>query len=221
MATSTVSRLAPANARDGVDTRKQDNWGTAAAVNQETTSMGATHVTGGQQAAVEEKECTCAQPVYLAPPGVEVKGSPMSAIWSNYLRTAEVYIKRVHPDFFKFNSFERQQEFNERDIERETRKYGLGEEMLNVYRQCYNAEITTYLAQLNDPSVPEECRQLTLDFAMSQLENYKEELASQSTAAALIQQFYRSAHQSKVAAPVPPTYWATRQAAYVEHGPRT
>ena len=36
MATSTVSRLAPANARDGVNTRKQVNWATAAAGTRET-----------------------------------------------------------------------------------------------------------------------------------------------------------------------------------------
>jgi hypothetical protein len=36
MATSTVSRLAPVTARDGVDTRKQENWGMTEVVNRET-----------------------------------------------------------------------------------------------------------------------------------------------------------------------------------------
>jgi len=36
MATSTVSRLAPVTARDGVDTRKQENWGSTEVVNWET-----------------------------------------------------------------------------------------------------------------------------------------------------------------------------------------
>ena len=39
MATSTVSRLVPANTRDGVDTRTKDNCESAAAVNQETTCL--------------------------------------------------------------------------------------------------------------------------------------------------------------------------------------
>jgi hypothetical protein len=36
MATLTVSRLAPVTARDGVDTRKQENWGSTEVVNWET-----------------------------------------------------------------------------------------------------------------------------------------------------------------------------------------
>ena len=52
MATSIVSRLAPVTARDGVDTRKKDNCGMAAAMNQETTRLGAgDQIRGGQSAA--------------------------------------------------------------------------------------------------------------------------------------------------------------------------
>jgi hypothetical protein len=59
MATSTVPRLASVTARDGVDTRKKDNCGTAAAVNQETTSVGVAHVQGGQLAAYYIPDRTC------------------------------------------------------------------------------------------------------------------------------------------------------------------
>ena len=52
MATTRDAQLATATARDGVDTRKKDNCGTAAAVKQKTTHMGAgDHVRGGQLAA--------------------------------------------------------------------------------------------------------------------------------------------------------------------------
>ena len=51
MATSTVTRLVPANTRDGVDTRTQDNSAMPAGGSGETTSVGAAHVRGGQTAA--------------------------------------------------------------------------------------------------------------------------------------------------------------------------
>jgi hypothetical protein len=55
MATSSNARLAPVTARDGVDTRNQDNSVMPAGGSGETTSTGATRVQGGQTAASGKK----------------------------------------------------------------------------------------------------------------------------------------------------------------------
>ena len=182
MATSMGSRLASVTARDGVDTRKQDNSGKAAAGTEETTSVGVAYVTVGQQAAVVVE--------YMLPPGVDVKGSRMSSFWSNYTATADRYI-RGDINAFKFTTFTHQQGFNERDIERECRTCGAGEEMLNVFRQFYNAQVTEYK---RDPS------ELALSYVLELLADYNQELNDQVNAAALIKNAYQI---FKVRAPMP------------------
>ena len=168
MATSTVTRLVPANTRDGVDTRTQDL----------TTRVGASHDRDAQTAAI----------TYLSPPGAEVEGSNMAAFWRNYMRTAEAYIKGDPLEHFKFTTFEYQQGFNEADIKRECFKLGAGEEMLTIYRQFYNRYVTEYLA---DPTPR------NLKSALNMLAEYNKELEAQTKAAALIQQAYRAAKMAE------------------------
>ncbi len=174
MATSMEVRLAPVTARDGVDTRKKDNSVMPAGGSGETTRLGAgDHVRDAQTAAI----------AYLVPPGAEVEGSVMNTYWTNYLRTAENYIKGDPLEFFKFTSFKHQQGFNEADIKRECYKLGAGEEMLTIYRQFYNSYVTEYLAEPNPRR---------LKYALEFLADYNKELAEQNNAAKLIQQAYRS-----------------------------
>ena len=165
MATSTVTRLVPVNTRDGVDTRPKGEKDL-------TTRVGASHDRDEQTAAI----------TYLLPPGAEVEGSNMAAFWTNYLRTAERYIKGDPLEQFKFTTFEHQQGFNEADIKRECFKLGAGEEMLTIYRQFYNRYVTEYLA---DPTPR------NLKSALDMLAEYNKELADQTKAALLIQQAYR------------------------------
>ena len=134
MATTMESRVAPAIARDGVDTRPQGEKDL-------TTRVGArSHDRDEQTAAM----------TFLLPPGAEVAGSAMEAYWSNYLRTAEAYIQGDPKGFFIFTTFNDQQVRNEADIQAECCKLGVGEEMLNVYRMHYNAALTAYLREPND-----------------------------------------------------------------------
>jgi hypothetical protein len=183
MATSCIARLAPVTARDGVDTRTKDNSGKAAAGTEETTRLGAgDQIRGGQTAALIE---------YLLPCGAEVEGSRMNAYWSNYLSTAERYIKGGD-DSFLWTSYEHQQGCNERDIERESRKLGAGEEILNIHRQFYNGEVVTYKREMNDPNTPESCRELTREALARLLAAFKDELASQNKAATIIQRAFKA-----------------------------
>lgn len=189
MATSKEVRLAPVTARDGVDTRNKDNSGKAAAGTEETTrQVGGDLARGGQTAALG----------YLLPLGAEVEGSAMNAYWGNYLSTAERYINGDE-DAFRWTSYSHQQGINERDIERESRRFGAGEEMLNVYRQFYNAEVVVYLRNLRNPDLYYEgSEQRALAYALEKLEDYNREFDAQTRAAALIQQAYRSFKLPKV-----------------------
>lgn len=173
MATTKDARLAPVTARDGVDTRNKDNSGKAAAGTGETTRLGASQDRDAQTAAI----------TYLLPPGAEVEGSAMNAYWTNYLRTAENYVKGDPLEFFKFTSFKYQQGFNEADIKRECYKLGAGEEMLTIYRQFYNAYVTDYRAE---PTAH------NLKYAVNMLAEYNKELSDQTKAAKLIQQAYKA-----------------------------
>jgi hypothetical protein len=180
MATSTVSRLASVTARDGVDTRNKDNWGSAEAVNQETTLLGGGDQTQvGQTAALE----------YLAPPGAEKECSAMNAYWSNYLSTADRYVKDNDSASFMWTSYDHQQAYNEREIERECRKCGGGAEMLNVFRQFYNAQVVLY---------KREPTEATLKYALGLLADFNKELEAQTNAAGLILQAYRAFKAPKI-----------------------
>jgi hypothetical protein len=176
MATSTVPWLAPTTARDGVDTRPQgekDNWESAAAVNRETTRLGGgDQKVGGQTAAL----------TFLLPPGADVAGTRMSAFWSNYLSTADRYI-RGDGESFMFVSYGDQQACNERDIENECAKLGAGEETMNVFRQFYNAELVRYMKK------PDTA---TYTYALELLTQYDDEWAIQTAAALKIQRAYKA-----------------------------
>ena len=165
MATSTVTRLAPANARDGVDTRPKGEKDL-------TTRVGASHDRDEQTAAM----------TFLLPPGAEVAGSAMEAYWTNYMRTAEAHIQGDPNGFFIFTTFNEQQCRNEDDIERECRKLGLGEEMLNVYRMHYNRAVTDYLGE---PTA------FNLTYVHKYMDRYTREVADQHKAAARIQQAFK------------------------------
>jgi len=119
---------------------------------------------------------------YLVPPGADVPGTRMNAYWTNYLFTAERYIRR-DTESFMFVPYERQQEQNENAIAEECRKLGVGAELLNVSRQFYNAQVVEY---------KREPTQLTYDFAMQLLDQYSTELADQDNAATRIQQMFKS-----------------------------
>jgi hypothetical protein len=119
---------------------------------------------------------------YLVPPGADVPGTRMNAYWTNYLFTAERYIRR-DTDSFMFVPYERQQEQNENAIAEECRKLGVGAELLNVSRQFYNAQVVEY---------KREATQSTYDFAMKLLSQYSTEMADQDNAASRIQQMFRS-----------------------------
>jgi hypothetical protein len=106
----------------------------------------------------------------------------MNAFWSNYLFTAERYI-RGDTESFAFVSYENQQAYNEREIEQECAKLGTGEETLNVLRQFYNAQVVLYKRE----PTPE-----TFDFAMSLLAQFNDELAQQNKAAATIQHTFKA-----------------------------
>lgn len=155
-------RLAPANARDGVDTRKKD-------------------LTTCLEVRSQDRDVQTAAITYLVPPGAEVEGSNMNSHWKNYLRTAEHYIKGDPLEHFKFTSFKHQQGFNEADIKRECLKLGGGEEMLNLYRQFYNSYVTEYKAEPNP---------FTLKSALRFLADYNKELAEQNKAATVIQRAF-------------------------------
>jgi hypothetical protein len=169
MATSTVSRLAPVTARDGVDTRNQDNWESAAAVNLETTSMGATRVQGGQTAALTEEEFSFPPLAFLVPPGADVSGTRMNVYWRNFLATADRYTQG-DDESFRFTPYAHQQAFNEREIERECQRLGGDEEAINLYRQAYNTDVVSYMTN--------PC-QMTYDFAMSSLASFHNEVKEQ------------------------------------------
>ena len=166
MATTMESRVAPAIARDGVDTRPLDGEKDL------TTRVGASHDRDEQTAAT-----------YLPPPGAEVPRSNMSAFWTNYLRTADNQAKGDPLGHFIFTTFNDQQCRNEEDIERECRKLGAGEEMLNIYRMRYNRMVTEYL---RDPSA------LNLTYVRKYLADYNRELHAQQKAALLIQWAFKT-----------------------------
>ena len=166
MATTMESRVAPAIARDGVDTRPLDGEKDL------TTRVGASHDRDEQTAAT-----------YLPPPGAEVPRSNMSAFWTNYLRTADHQVKGDPLGHFIFTTFNDQQCRNEEDIERECRKLGAGEEMLNIYRMRYNRMVTEYL---RDPCA------LNLTYVRKYLADYNSELRAQQKAALLIQWAFKT-----------------------------
>lgn len=173
-------RLAPVTARDGVDTRTKENSGKAAAGTGETPCL---------EVRSQDRDEQSAALSYLIPPGAEVEGSLMNAHWTNYLRLVDTYVQGDSVHFFKFKTFESQQSVNERNIERECRKLGGGEEMLNVFRQFYNAQVTDYSC---NPTT------LTLNYATELLEKYNEELSKQNRAATVIQHVYREFKTPKV-----------------------
>ena len=182
MATSTVTRLAPVTARDGVDTRNKDNSVMPAGGSGETACL---------EVRSQDRDAQTAAITYLIPPGAEVEGSAMNAYWTNYLRTAENYVKGDPLEHFKFTSFKYQQGFNEADIKRECYKLGAGEEMLTIYRQFYNSYVTEYREDPNPRN---------LKYALDMLAEYNKELADQTKAAKLIQQAYRAFKAPKVQA---------------------
>ena len=135
MASTKNILLATEPARDGVDTRKKDNCGMAAAVKQETTRLGA-----GDQIRDEQIAAT----MYLVPDGAEVEGSLMNAYWKNYLNLAKWYVEGKD-EMFMFVSFDKQQSYNEADIARECNKLGPNTEgIINLYREFSNQAITKY-----------------------------------------------------------------------------
>jgi hypothetical protein len=107
----------------------------------------------------------------------------MSAFWTNYLRTAEHQVNGDPLGHFIFTTFNDQQCRNEDDIERECRKLGAGEEMLNIYRMRYNRMVTEYLC---DPSA------LNLSYVRKYLADYNGELRAQQKAALRIQQAFKT-----------------------------
>jgi hypothetical protein len=114
MATHEESRLAPETARDGVDTRKKDNQGSAAAVNWETTSLrGDAQGSGGQNAAAEFDAWLATLPNVrldlVAPMGAGVVGAPIWGAWGAY----ETVAKRRMEDSdesFRWVSYETQRQ---------------------------------------------------------------------------------------------------------------
>ncbi len=180
MATSTVSRLVSANTRDGVDTRKKDNCGMAAAMNQETTRLGAENQIRDEQ--------TAAMEMYLAPPGAEVEGSLMNAYWKNYLNLADHYVNG-RDEMFMYVSFERQQSYNEADIARECNRVAPNTEgILNLYRQYYNQAITEYREDKNSN---------TLECALGYLEEFRGEQREQEKATKALQAWFRGTRISE------------------------
>ena len=176
MASETGTRLATAIASDGVDTRpldgEKDNSAMPAGGAGETTRVGASHDRDEQTAAT-----------YLPPPGAEVPRSNMSAFWTNYLRTAGHQVNGDPLGHFIFTTFNDQQCRNEDDIERECRKLGAGEEMLNIYRMRYNRMVTEYL---RDPTA------LNLTYVRKYLADYDGELRAQQKAALRIQRVFKT-----------------------------
>lgn len=117
-----------ANTRDGVDTRNKDLTIRLGRGDQERV---------GQTAAL-----------YLVPPGAEIKGSPMNAYWTNYVRLADSYVNKTD-DFFIFVSYEMQQSYNEKLIQCECDVISEDDGVLNMYRQNYNSAITKYRRYLS------------------------------------------------------------------------
>lgn len=135
MATSVEARLASVTARDGVDTRKKENCGTAAAVNQETTRLGAgDQIRGGQLAAS-----------YRVPPGADIVGSQMYEAWENYLRIADAYVyDQVDYDgvpCFRFMPYWKAEDSHAEGVQNACR--GRDYE-LNLYRRYYNLAVTEF-----------------------------------------------------------------------------
>ena len=112
MATSEVSRLAPANARDGVDTRNKDNSGKAAAGTGETTRSGAgDREQDGSDAAFGFDAWLATLPNVrldlVAPAGAGVVGASIWGAWGMY----ETVAKRRMEDSdesFRWVSYETQ-----------------------------------------------------------------------------------------------------------------
>jgi hypothetical protein len=175
MASIVGTQLVSATTRDGVDTRpkgEKENSGKTAVGTGETTRVGASHDRDEQTAAT-----------YLPPPGAEVPRSNMSAFWTNYLRTAEHQVNGDPLGHFIFTTFNDQQCRNEEEIERECRKLGAGEEMLNIYRMRYNRMVTEYL---RDPNA------LNLTYVRKYLADYNGELRAQQKAALRIQRVFKT-----------------------------
>ena len=151
MATSVEVQLAPVTARDGADTRKKENSEEAAAESGEATRVGdGDHERDGQAAAL-----------YLVPTGAEIEGSPMNVYWANYLSLAEDYI--LDRDFFRFVPFDKQQAYNEAEIEGECNRTGEKEAILNIYRMYYNRSITKF-RKTNDSQYLKDAMEYLADF---------------------------------------------------------
>jgi hypothetical protein len=167
MASLVTPRLAPVTARDGVDTRKQENSAATEVALGETTSMGAAHVRGGQTAAF-----------YMAPPGADKVGSPMSAYWTNYLRLADAYVNGE--DCFLWVPYYTQQSYNENDIRRASPAH---EEVLSLYREWYNRSVTEFRKTLDSED---------LEDALEYLADFKKEQSQQKKAVEVLQSWYRN-----------------------------
>lgn len=138
-------------------------------------------------AAVKQGQDGQTAAVYMAPPGAEKEGSDMNAYWINYLILADAYVYD-HVDYygvpcFKWVSFDTQQSYNEKDIERECRKCGGGEEMLNVYREFHNQSLTKFRRTLDSRD---------LETALKFQSDFNKELCAQVDAANIIKSWLRA-----------------------------
>ena len=121
MATSQESRLAPETARDGVDTRTKENWGSVATVNRETTSLrGVAQGLGEQTAAVTEFDAwldilPCVRLDLVAPTGAEVEGAPLWGVWGRYETVAKRHMEDSD-ESFRWVSYQTQVERAEEEL---------------------------------------------------------------------------------------------------------
>jgi hypothetical protein len=168
MATLLEARLAPVTARDGVDTRKQDNSAATEVALGETTRLGA-----GDQFRVGQTAA-----FYMAPPGADVVGSPMSAYWTNYIRLADAYVNGE--DCFLWVPYSTQQSFNEKSIRCACPSH---EEILTLYREFYNRSITEFRKHHDSQD---------LEDALDYLADFNKEQTKQMSAVRVLQEWYRS-----------------------------
>lgn len=144
MATHGTHRLAPETARDGVDTRKQENWESVATVNRETTSLrGVAQGSGGQNAAAEFDAWLETLPHVrldlVAPAGAEVEGAPLWGVWGRYETVAKRHMEDSD-ESFRWVSYQTQVQRAEEELIAQVPEEG---QMYMVYLNDLNRAITS------------------------------------------------------------------------------
>ena len=182
MATSRA-RLAPVNARDGVDTRTKEN------------SVMPCEANGGDNLSVEKITGEGGQlAAWVVPPGADVPGSRMSELWNEWLVLAESHV--VEWDEPLSNKYAREDQFHMTQALMFSEMMGMGVWAMELHQSAmaYNGMRKVYLRYMVQPDEEglfEMPKRLCLESMERNLAQYKESLNAHNRAAKAIQVFLR------------------------------